>query len=205
MNWQDIQFHFAAPYKVFEKARQRGIENRICRLARATLQAGGSGIDVGANYGFVTLVMANSLTASNRVLSFEIDPRIAQVLQKSIERNQLAERCTLINKGAGAATSAGMITVDDAVQEHRLANVTFVKIDTDGSDFDVLQGTARTLKTQHPVVVIEMTQHQAEIYRFLEDAGYTHFIDQDSQPVKAGQSCANLIASVTAVAIPPRL
>lgn len=204
VNWQDIQFHFAAPYKEFQKAKTRGVENRICRFARAVLQAGGSGIDVGANYGFVTLVMANSLVAPNRMLSFEVDPQIARVLQRTIERNRLEEHCMLINKGAAASTGAGMITVDDAVQEHDLAGIAFIKIDTDGSDYDVLQGAAQTLQAEHPVVVVEMTRHQLEIYRFLQGFGYTHFIDQDNLPVLPGQPCANLIASVTPVAIPSR-
>ena len=56
VRWQDLSFSLTAPYRVLHQARRNGIENRICRLARSILRPEDAAVDVGANYGFVSLV-----------------------------------------------------------------------------------------------------------------------------------------------------
>ena len=203
MAWGDFRFQFSAPFQVFDRAERRGVENRICRLAQSLLDAGDSGIDVGANYGFVSLVLGRCVEPSGRVLSFEIDPQIRSAVVESRDLSGLAEVIQLASKGAGATDSDALTTVDSAVRELSLERIRFLKIDVDGLDFEVLQGAADTLRAWHPVVVIEMTRSEEAIYDALTDAGYRHFIDQENEPVARRDRVENLIASVEPVRIPP--
>ncbi|HSV73499.1 MAG TPA: hypothetical protein VLH79_07045 [Chthonomonadales bacterium] len=66
-------FQFRAPRRVFAHARRSGIEATICRTLMAHCRPGDTAIDVGANAGFVTLVLGLSVGSRGRVLSFEPD------------------------------------------------------------------------------------------------------------------------------------
>jgi hypothetical protein len=199
--WEDIEFHFTAPYRVYWQAQKNGIENSICRLARAILQKGGSAVDVGTNYGFVSLVMAKSVRGG-RVFSFEIEPRICGVISRTIERNDLSETVTLIPYGVSNETTDGFVTIDSIVDQYHVERLSFIKIDVDGGDFEVLEGARKTIREHLPVIVIEMGERQQEIYDLLCGLGYTHFIGQNNRPITPERWPANLIASTHPVRIP---
>lgn len=55
--WEALHFLFAAPPRVLHRAQKRGIENRLCRLARAVLKEGDTAVEVGGNYGFVAVML----------------------------------------------------------------------------------------------------------------------------------------------------
>ena len=204
VSWEDQQFAFTAPFQVFHRAATRGIENRICRLARSVLRPGDTAIDVGSSYGFITLVLAAGVQRQGVVVAMEIDPLIRRHLVRTIAANGLSEIVRVIPKGAGSADSAKLTTVDSIVIGEELGKVSFLKIDVDGQDLAVLQGAAEVLKRLQPLVVVEMTQDQDEIYETLLEAGYSHFMDQSNRPVRPDAWPPNLIASLEPVAVPPR-
>src|SRR5262245_33378093 len=51
VRFERLEFQFTAPYRTWVRARQKGIENRICRLFLSHCRDGFVGIDVGANCG----------------------------------------------------------------------------------------------------------------------------------------------------------
>jgi hypothetical protein len=201
VQWENLEFYFTAPYRCLYQAKNNGIENSICRLARAILQKGGSGVDVGANYGFVSLVMAKSVV-DGQVFSFEIDPGICEVIATTIARNDLSDVVTLIPCGVGAENQNGFVTIDSIVEQHHIERLSFIKIDVDGGDFDVLDGARKTIRKHLPVIVIEMEKRQREIYDLLSGLGYEYFMDQKNKPVTPEGWPLNLIASTHPVQIP---
>ena len=120
IKWEDLQFDFAAPYQTYYKAQNRGVENTICRLARAVLKDSEIALDVGANYGFITLVMARSVQPNGRIVSFEVDPFICSVLNRTIEKNRLSENVILVPRGAGKQDSVESVTIDTVLNEYQL-------------------------------------------------------------------------------------
>src|SRR5262249_47751462 len=156
-----------APYRWLLKARLHGIENRICRLARSVLLPGDAAIDVGANYGFVSTILAKSVAPGGRLFAFEINKSIAETLQRTMARNALNEVALVIGQGAGASVSQSLTTVDTLLQTGGTRNVGFIKVDTDGSDYDVLRGATKTLNASQAVVAVEMSQRQQEIFELL--------------------------------------
>lgn len=203
--WEDISFFFTAPHKTFHQAQTKGIENIICRLARKTLLEFTSpvtAIDVGANYGFVSMVMGKSANSESKIISIEIDPYISAVIKKTISENNLQNITTLISKGAGAEDKENQITLDELFNSQPFPPVKFIKIDVDGADYQVLVGAENLLRRYTPVVVIEMTRSQKEIYEMLKSCGYYYFIGQDNKPVTPGIWPENLIASAGPISLP---
>lgn len=202
--WEDLQFNYIAPYRAFFNAKERGVENIICRLARATLRPGDTAIDVGANYGFVSMVMGYSVAPTGTVFSFELNPAIASAMKSTILSNKLESIVHLIPKGAGSGQTSGFVTVDEIALNHSNSAVRFLKVDTDGMDHDVLLGAKKILERFHPIVAIEIYEKPAEIYDLLRTKGYISFIDLYGQSLIPGQWPAVMVASVEPISLPEK-
>lgn len=75
-------------------------------LVKALLGAGMTFVDVGANWGYFTLLASHLVGASGRVVSFEPDPRLFPILKENIAQNNLSNVTAL---QLAAATEAGTL------------------------------------------------------------------------------------------------
>ncbi len=94
-------------------ARDVGIvgvyEPQETQLLTHLLRPGMRVVDVGANWGFFTLLSAHHVGTSGRVVSFEPDPRLFALLQRNVSLNTLPHVSTL-PLAAGAVR--GPVTLD---------------------------------------------------------------------------------------------
>lgn len=113
-------------------------------------------IDGGSNIG-MSILYFKHLYPRARVVGFEPDPRLFQILQENIARNDLAD-VRLVNAALGSSTgeasfapagAAGQLSTGArvAVQVERLSghlseDVDFVKLNVEGSELDILQEAA---------------------------------------------------------------
>jgi FkbM family methyltransferase len=70
-------------------------EPQETQLLTQLLEPGMTMVDVGANWGFFTLLAAHLVGVSGRVLSFEPDPRLFPLLQRNVSLNTLPQVSTL--------------------------------------------------------------------------------------------------------------
>src|SRR5688500_9658786 len=75
---------------------------------RASLPAGGTFVDVGANWGYFTLVAAHAVGASGRVVALEPDPRVHAELAANLARNGIRNVTAL---AVAASDRAGEATL----------------------------------------------------------------------------------------------
>lgn len=197
ISFHGCEFRFAAPVKVASTVRQRGgIESGLCRLVLQECGAGAVAIDVGASYGFISLVMASAVGPSGRVYAFEADPAIADALRANILMNGLETRCTTVQGFVGSiADGRTRLTLDEYVAARGVDRVDFLKIDVDGPDLEVLRGARDCLAQFHPVVVIEMTCGQPEIVDLLEQLGY-ECSDMSGRAINSTRWPPNMLAAV---------
>lgn len=191
-----VKFTFIAPTRMMVKAEKKGIENYITKYIFENTRDMKNGviIDVGANFGFLSLVWGASLP-HHMVHSFEIHPYICQALRRSVEKNNL-KNITVLNQAVSGDKSdvsfvlsgttakmtdeASLSTRPLMVQSKSLdmiydtpdsEPVVAIKIDTDGNDYEILLGAKSLIHSQMPIIAIE-TNQDIRIISFLLECGY---------------------------------
>jgi FkbM family methyltransferase len=137
-----------------------GLTRSVVRAARE----GGLMVDVGANYGYFSLLWA-SAGAANRVVAFEPSPRVITALRHNVALNQFAPQIDVRSAAAGQAAGTQWFTLGSTdqtgwggllltpapdavpVEVVRLDQaldatqpIAFLKIDAEGADTWVLYG-----------------------------------------------------------------
>ena len=166
---------------------------------RSLLAPGQTAIDVGANLGVLTTLLASIVGPAGRVLSFEPSPVVFEKLMKMISANDLSQVVPL-NCGCGATASVATLNmVSDStgnasivgsgrygveIQLRRLDDVPEVwdtpvpplKIDTEGYEPEVLEGARKLTDAHKPIIYLEMGGDYVDSTRrsieFLSEAGY---------------------------------
>lgn len=144
-------------------------------LFRALLGPGMTVVDVGANWGYFSLLASALVGPAGRVVSLEPEPRLFCTLADNVRRNALAhvvpiacaatERATRLcltsfdesggNWGlstvVASAAPRGAVAVDgravdDVAEEHGLTRVDLLKMDIEGHELPALQGMVAGLR-----------------------------------------------------------
>ena len=174
VNWA---LHKTYVFGTYEPGVVQGLEELI--------QPGWTAVDVGANIGYFTLLMADRVGPQGKVIAFEPLAENFRILQENIQLNghtnvvaenlalmSRTERIELRSATPGAITwvasvridqnsaveSQGVeaVTLDEYVQQKGIAKVDFLKIDVEGAEASVLEGAANVLNRDKPVLLIEM-------------------------------------------------
>jgi FkbM family methyltransferase len=156
--------------------------------------AGAVVYDIGAHYGYYSLLSSVLSGANGRVFAFEPSPVNLPVLRRHISLNRCANIQVLElavsdregtahfdlggGSGIGHLAEAGSVEVKltrlDALAE-TLPPPAAMKIDVEGAEMQVLRGGAQTIESAKPVIFLSV--HSAELKReceeFLRQRGYT--------------------------------
>lgn len=176
----DCTDHYIAPHLIFDGYWEMWVTQAIARL----LRAGDTAIDVGANYGYFSLLMAARVGLSGRVHAFEPNPPIHELLSRTITTNGVGGRVKAHRLGLGAAEGeaelvvppngpggarvrapvAGQPMVGAPIQIRRLdsdpewVEADLVKIDAEGAEADIWAGMTGLLRgSRLKTVIVEFT------------------------------------------------
>lgn len=149
--------------------------------------------DIGANIGNHSLYF--SIILGRKVFAFEPVRETFELLASNVCLNRCEDSIELFNLALGAAMASGAMTLTPgnlgaskfvrspsgdtsmATLDASLptgTEVALVKIDVEGSEYDVLVGASNTIKRCNPLLIIEAQSHLAyvKIARLLEPMGY---------------------------------
>lgn len=181
----------------------------------AQLKPGQSALDIGANIGYLSHVMAMAVGAEGRVISFEPHPVIHERLVMSIAENRLRQ-CTTHNVALGEVSGTGALefgldganfggmrlhgvnvnpgTRTVSVPTRRLDDlldpgqrVDFVKIDVEGNEPLVFRGGEGFFRTQRPVIMSEILGRSLHEIHGIDAAAYV------TQVCALGYRCHSLL------------
>ncbi len=153
-------------------------------LCSAT-RPGSTVIDVGANIGIYTVVLARAVGPSGQVLAFEPVPENVERLRRNLEVNDIANvevfQVAIADRnetvalhlsddpayhstvavsqghGLGRSTTVPGRSLNKIWRELGSPEVSVAKIDVEGAELDVLRGATEILATCRPALLIEIT------------------------------------------------
>lgn len=191
------------------QARHPYYDTLPARLAHFLRRRNGHvvGIDVGANIGDSLVAFVNA--ADDQFLAIEPNLKFFQILQSNWKGDPrviaLPVLCSAIDEVANvliiekrgtasvvksaAGNGIQQRTIDSLVIDYSfLSSCNLIKIDTDGHDFEVLDGAMVLIGTTKPAILFECdvfgrdnyTERIAEVFQKLNHAGYGGFLLYDN-------------------------
>ncbi|HEV7684546.1 MAG TPA: FkbM family methyltransferase [Pyrinomonadaceae bacterium] len=195
----------------------------VTAIVRETLKPGMTFVDVGANWGYFTLLAAGLVGRSGQVLALEPDPRLVKTLSDNVTRSGL-EQVTVLPFAAGA--EAGTLTLagydereenfglsriipngngspqtfqvkadslDNILAAQNVSEIDLLKMDIEGAEGLAIAGLQRSL-AQHKVKRLLLELHPAQL---VELGGHHQLITNQLQA--AGYQGWNIDHSPTAI------
>lgn len=197
-----VKFSFIAPIKEASKAQKQGVETtllnnsiKLCNLHKTDRQDL-TVLDIGANFGFLSLVWAQTICKENgRVVAFEPNRYVFESFAKSIVKNNLGTTIMLEHSAVGFenkmvklflnnttsnvlmsevaidSVSSPMVTIDTYMDTNNMNRCDLIKIDVDGIELDILKGSIKTIEAFKPIFIVE-TNNNLEIINFFKEKNY---------------------------------
>jgi FkbM family methyltransferase len=167
--------------KVFEPDTTAGIKEFV--------RPGMTVLDVGANFGYFTVLMARLVGPAGKVFAFEPTSTYRKRLLWHVERNGFPQVVSTLGYGlserdetvtisigecsatlhpvsleeGGATETVQLRRLDDVREELGIRRADFVKVDTDGHEPGFLEGAGGFLRECMPVMVIEFSQLNLDV------------------------------------------
>lgn len=169
-------------------------ESWLTQFMARRIRAGMTVVDVGANFGYYTLLMADLVGSGGTVYAIEPNPAITPLLGRSIALNGFADRTRLCELAAGKTGSpnailvvpdhepkngaltagsagdgtryeVGVTALDDLIEPGTA--IDFIKIDAEGGEEAIIAGMERIFRTSRPSMVLEFNAA-----RYADPAGF---------------------------------
>lgn len=214
------QFNFNASIQVANKAKNKGIENTLLNNSIALLKSNDDNktiFDVGTNFGYLSLVWANTVCKNGKVYSFEPHPLLFNSFKKSVKSNQLENKIIIENVAVGNNLGAidinllsttsntldiennkkndnkvkvNLITIDHYVESNKIEKCDLIKIDVDGIEYDILKGSQELIKKLQPIFIVETNDDQRIIDFFIQQ-NY-RILNMKLKPISEGELPINI-------------
>jgi FkbM family methyltransferase len=151
---------------------------------------GSTALDIGAHIGSHTLTLARLVGPTGRVYAFEPQKKVFRELVFNLRLNEISHAIPL---RFAVSSESGILEMDPirgadgqvgigeggdkaearTIDSFNFSNVSLIKIDVEGHQLPVLEGAERTLRANHPVIIIEIGREQRmETRHKLREYGY---------------------------------
>lgn len=205
-------------------------EPTTTRLVQQCLEPGMTAVDVGANIGWLTLTMAVAVQPGGKVWAFEPSDWTFARLKANIALNtfenitpiraavgdsdgslELMFPCGYRLDGADTATKqrVELVALDTVLKD---TTIDLLKVDTDGSELEVIMGARNLIQNSHPVIIFEVmartpSDKLQDLAKLLAGAGYA-ICSETLEPVDNFAEYVSTIPTGTAnliAAMPERI
>jgi FkbM family methyltransferase len=174
--------------RIYFNVMDEEIKYAIGKYVRANATA----LDVGANIGYFSLILAHAVGQHGKVHAFEPHPALYPRLQQHVIRNGFANTvevhsCAVADfagtvqfrlradGGSSLGPRAGLDwnpietpvdSLDAMIQHGELTPPGFMKIDVEGAEMQVLRGAEQLIREFRPVIVSEVGPLQQEFFGY---------------------------------------
>ena len=166
----------------------------LTRWLARELPEGATALDVGANYGYFSVLMADLVGPAGRLIAVEPHPESARCAAFSLSINGFADRSTVHAAAAGreagrttlhvphhqpsnaslARQTLGDLPCDElpvpmiCLDDLGLDRVDLIKIDAESAEYDIFRGLQRTLDAHNPWLILEYHPARPEADRLAQ-------------------------------------
>jgi len=181
-----LHVHGKQDQTISRRIREEGIwEPYETSLVLSMLQPGEVFVDVGANIGYFSVLAASVVGEGGAVIAFEPDPDNFRLLQANVALNGYREQVVVVEAGLAGSCRAGQLFLsEDNLGDHqiyatadarsslsvtlyngsqyladKLQRLDLLKVDTQGSEYEVMAGLLPLLRQlpSVPRIIIELT------------------------------------------------
>jgi FkbM family methyltransferase len=175
-NGRNSQFH-----AIYDAAYEQGYEYETGALLCALLRGDGTFVDVGANWGYFTLLVCSQKSFVGTCVAYEPAPSTFEDLRSMVAQAGLSDRVRCRNVGVGSERGVLQLMASEQsglahlhaegggpsvevvkLDDEPLSAVRVIKIDVEGMELEVLRGAEQTLVSHRPAVVLENFVNLAE-------------------------------------------
>ncbi|MEE3327268.1 MAG: FkbM family methyltransferase [Myxococcota bacterium] len=157
------------------------------------VRPGSTAIDAGAHIGSLTVPLARLVGPEGHVYAFEPQREVHRELYHNLQLNNLTQATALklavssepgfvemmdlpepfSADGWGRIGKGGEKVEARTLDSFQLSDVSLIKIDVEGHEIPVIQGAEKTIRSNHPVLVIETGEKNLTVLRpLLANWGY---------------------------------
>lgn len=181
------------------------IYEKEVNLIHGIIYSGDTVIDIGANRGEYTYYFSKLVGINGQVYSFEPGSRAFSLLNEiksksRLDNVRLYKMALSDNTGEtelivpyfnrqsqiksnnpikGRKEKVKLITLDTFCSAENISNIQFIKCDTEGAEMLVFKGGINTLKTNSPIIMVEIAEPHLTRFGFSINEIYNFFIDLD--------------------------
>ena len=178
---------------------KHGFESEDIRSVLNLLPPNPVVIDVGANFGIYSVLIASS-SGDCQVHAFEPVPQTVALLQSNADRNGVSGRIIINNMAVGSEPGNMLITtdryagnyllahnnydgnvrevsvirLDDYVAQKGLQRIDFIKCDVEGAELLVMKGAGHVLANMRPTVMLEIADEWTRRFDYSADDLMAH-------------------------------
>ena len=205
--------YFPRGSHVFALACRAGTyEHENLKLLLKLVEAGSTFFDVGANIGLMSIPILSAFPTA-QVVSFEVSPGVLPFLNRTSKASGHGDRWVVVGEAVSnsigirefhqsppgqdafdslrdtgrtdhtTVCDVATTTIDAVWQRLSKPDVSAMKIDVEGAEWEVLDGARSMLRTCHPFVLLEWTRPNLEAYgcdpesliQFAAEEGYSAY------------------------------
>ena len=194
-------FVYGSPaFKTF--LREHPHEAAEVRFLESVVEQGMNAIDVGANIGISTVVIAKKIEERGKLFSFEPVPEYFNVLEQNISSNGLENvkafqiavssqvgkadlyenglSSSIVSKEGAKKFVVSITTIDRFLSEEKVERIDLINMDCEGSELLVLYGAEETLQRNEVKIFCEihhdflrhLGQSVQDIVKYLQKLGF---------------------------------
>jgi FkbM family methyltransferase len=165
----------------------------VKRTISKYVHQGETALDIGANIGYFTLLMAHRVGSRGRVHSFEPNSPVCQRMAQHVLKNGFEDRvivhdCAVSNVSGsiqlsiyddpglssilprpdieGTVVEARVVTLDGLFSSGEIGVPDFIKIDVEGAELFVLEGGEELIRQVRPIIVTEISPEQKKLFDY---------------------------------------
>lgn len=191
---------------------KRYLEAGPVHILKQYVEANTTVLDVGANIGFFTSIFSHWVAPSGKVVAFEPEKVNFNSLSNRVGNSSWGKYVQIENQAVAEITGDVYLeinplhpgdhkigengkkvfatTIDEYLQRNFLPKVSFIKVDVQGFEFNVIKGAEKTIFSDQPTIFLEADQNALikqstsveEVIEWLKQRGYSaHIIKKNGQ------------------------